>query len=40
MSKRKFAVPNDTTPEQKMLAKLRKQAAARLLKRRRMKSGQ
>ena len=40
MSKRKFAVPKDTTPAEQMLAKLRKQAAARLLKRRRMKSGQ
>jgi hypothetical protein len=40
MSKRKVAVPKDLTPEQKVLAKLRKQAAARLLKRRRVKSGQ
>jgi hypothetical protein len=40
MSKSKVAVPKDLTPAQKMLAKLRKQAAARLLKRRRAKSGQ
>lgn len=40
MSKRKPAASKDLTPEQKMLAKLRKQAAARLLKRRRSKSGQ
>jgi hypothetical protein len=40
MSKRKVAASKDLTPAQKMLAKLRKQAAARLLKRRRMKSGQ
>ena len=40
MSKRKPAVPSNPTPEQKTLAKLRKQAAARLLKRRRSNSGQ
>lgn len=40
MSKRKAAAPKDLTPAQKMLAKLRQQAAARLLKRRRVKSGQ
>jgi hypothetical protein len=40
MSKRKPAAPQDPTPEQKVLAKLRRQAAARLLKRRRSKSGQ
>jgi len=40
MTKRKVAVPQDPTPAQKVLAKLRKQAAARLLKRRREKSGQ
>lgn len=40
MSKRKSNVPTDLTPEQKLLAKLRRQAAARLLKRRRSKSGQ
>jgi hypothetical protein len=40
MSKRKAAVSKDLTPAQKTLAKLRKQAAARLLKRRRIKSGQ
>ena len=40
MSKRKVAVSKDLTPEEKMLAKLRKQAAMRLLKRRRAKSGQ
>jgi hypothetical protein len=40
MSKHKVAVPKDLTPAQKMLAKLRKQAATRLLKRRRVKSGQ
>ena len=40
MSKPKLAAPNDPTPAQKMLAKLRKQAAARLLKRRHAKSGQ
>ncbi len=40
MSKRKPAASTDLTPEQKLLAKLRRQAAARLLKRRRAKSGQ
>lgn len=40
MSKRKSAVATDLTPAQKQLAKLRRQAAARLLKRRRSKSGQ
>ena len=40
MSKRKSTVSTDLTPEQKLLAKLRRQAAARLLKRRRSKSGQ
>ena len=40
MSKRKVVLSKDPTPAQKMLAKLRKQAAARLLKRRRVKSGQ
>src|SRR6266853_2095484 len=39
-TKRKVAAPKDPTPAQKELAKLRKQAAARLLKRRRAKSGQ
>jgi hypothetical protein len=40
MSNRKVALPKDPTPAQKELAKLRQQAAARLLKRRRAKSGQ
>jgi hypothetical protein len=40
MSKRNVAASKDPTPEQKLLMKLRKQAAARLLKRRRAKSGQ
>jgi hypothetical protein len=40
MSKRKVAVLKDPTPAQKMFQKLRLQAAARLLKRRRAKSGQ
>ena len=40
MKKRKVAVAKDLTPAEKMLAKLRKQAATRLLKRRRVKSGQ
>jgi len=40
MSNRKVAAPKDPTPAQKMLAKLRRQSAARLLKRRRVKSGQ
>lgn len=40
MIKRKFTAPKDLTPAQMMLVKLRKQAAARLLKRRRAKSGQ
>lgn len=39
-AKRKVATSNATTPEQKQLERLRKQAAARLLKRRRAKSGQ
>lgn len=37
---RKVATPGLDTPEQKLLKLLRKQAAARLLKRRRQKSGQ
>lgn len=40
MSKRKPAASAEFTPAQKLLAKLRRQAAARLLKRRRSKSGQ
>ena len=40
MSKRKPAAIIELTPAQKQLAKLRRQAAARLLKRRRSKSGQ
>ena len=40
MSKPKVAVPQDLTPAQKLHEKLRRQVAARLLKRRRAKSGQ
>lgn len=40
MSKRKAAVPTNFTPAEKLHDKLRKQAAARLLKRRRAKSHQ
>ena len=40
MSTRLTAATTELTPAQKQLAKLRRQAAARLLKRRRSKSGQ